>query len=149
MARREIVSMVSLTKEERQKMLELLSLGTDKALKTKKNFRLHNPLIKNLQNPYGISYLDLDELYTPKDNGYGIVVVMNKDYEFERESRIGTREREILEKNRMALFDYPYYYTVTNSITKNVGYGTVVYSQHVTLNRPQHNKAGATIQGAP
>ena len=106
--------MVSLTKEERQKMLKLLSLGTDKALKTKKNFRLHNPLIKNLQNPYGISYLDLDELYTPKDNGYGIVVVMNKDYEFETESRLDERVRELLEKDIMSTFEVPFYYVIKN-----------------------------------
>ena len=118
---------VLLTEAERQKLLELLSLDTDKALKTFKNeeeFQIAQAADGEFTAILTVyPYPDMDEFYTPKDNGYGVVAVMHKDYEFEREARIGAREREILEKNRMATFDYPYYYTITDSKTKNVGYG--------------------------
>lgn len=118
---------VSLTKAERQKLLELLSLDTDKALKTfktEKEFQIAQATDGEFTAILTVyPYPDTDEFYTPKDNGYGVVAVMHKDYEFEREARIGAREREILEKNRMATFDYPYYYTITDSVKNDVGYG--------------------------
>ena len=118
---------VLLTEAERQKLLELLSLDTDKALKTFKNeeeFQIAQATDGEFTAILTVyPYPDMDEFYTPKDNGYGVIAVMHKDYEFEREARIGARELEILEKNRMVPFDYPYYYTITASKTKNVGYG--------------------------
>lgn len=118
---------VLLTEAERQKLLELLSLDTDKALKTFKDeeeFQIAQAADGEFTAILTVyPYPDMDEFYTPKDNGYGVIAVMHKDYEFEREARIGARELEILEKNRMVPFDYPYYYTITASKTKNVGYG--------------------------
>ena len=108
-------------------MLEQLSLDTDKALKIFKNeeefqiAQVTDGEFTAILTAY--PYPDMDEFYTPKDNGYGAVAVMHKDYEFERKVRIGAREREFLKKSRMEPFDYPYYYTITDSITKDVGYG--------------------------
>ena len=106
---------VELTKEERQMLQKLLSIDTDEALKTFKN-----------EDEFQIAKAtdgEFTAIHTPKDNGYGVVAILHKDYEFEKDHRICGREREKMEKYGIATFDYPCAYTITNLITKEVEYG--------------------------
>ena len=118
---------VELTKEERQMLQKLLSIDTDEALKTFKNedeFQIAKATDGEFTAILTVyPYPDLDQIHTPKDNGYGVVAILHKDYEFEKDHRICGREREKMEKYGIATFDYPCAYTITNLITKEVEYG--------------------------
>ena len=118
---------VALAKEERQTLQKLLSIDTDAALQTFKNgdeFQIAQATDGEFTAILTVyPYPDLDQIYTPQDNGYGVVAILHKDYEFEKEYRICKRECEMMEKNSMAIFDYPYAYTITNLITNEVEYG--------------------------
>lgn len=118
---------IALSKEERQKLLKLLSMDTDEALKT----FINEDEVQIAQATDGeftailtvYPYPDLNQFYTPKDNGYGVVAILHKDYEFEKDYRICGRERERMEKYGAATFEYPCAYTITNLITNEVEYG--------------------------
>ena len=49
-------------------------------------------------------YPDLNEFYTLKDNCYAVIPVTHKDFEFETDSRLDERERELLEKDIITSF---------------------------------------------
>ena len=70
-------------------------------------------------------YPDLHEFYTLKDNCYAVIPVMHKDYEFETESRLADRERELLEKDIVTTFEVPFYYEIKNKRTKAIEYGAL------------------------
>lgn len=50
---------------------------------------------------------------------------MHKDFEFETESRLDERERELLEKDIMTMFEIPFYYEKRNKRTKDIEYGAL------------------------
>ena len=50
---------------------------------------------------------------------------MHKDFEFETESRLDERKRELLEKDIMTMFEIPFYYEIKNKRTKDIEYGAL------------------------
>ena len=120
---------VFLSKSERQQLLMYLSMDTAKALTV---FKGENEvqLAKDAQKDSAViltmyPYPDLHECYTLKDNCYAVIPVTHKDYEFETESRLGERERELLEKDIMTTFEVPFYYEIKNKRTNEIEYGTL------------------------
>ena len=120
---------VFLSKSERQQLLMYLSMDTAKALTV---FKGENEvqLAKDAQKDSAViltmyPYPDLHECYTLKDNCYAVIPVMHKDYEFETESRLDERERELLEKDIMTTFEMPFYYEIKNKRTNEIEYGTL------------------------
>lgn len=120
---------VFLSKSERQQLLMYLSMDTAKALTV---FKGENEvqLAKDAQKDSAViitmyPYPDLHECNTLKDNCYAAIPVTHKDYEFETESRLGERERELLEKDIMATFEVPFYYEIQNLRNKEIEYGTL------------------------
>ena len=107
---------VFLSKRERQQLLTYLSMDTVKALTV---FKGENEvqLAKDSQKDTAViltmyPYPDLNGFYTVKDNCYAVIPVMHKDFEFETESRLDERERELLEKDIMTMFEIPFYYEI-------------------------------------
>ncbi len=120
---------VFLSKRERQQLLTYLSMDTVKALTV---FKGENEvqLAKDAQKDSAViltmyPYPDLHECYTLNDNCYAVIPVTHKDFEFETESRLGERERELLEKDIMTAFKIPFYYEIKNKRTKEIEYGTL------------------------
>ena len=120
---------VFLSKSERQQLLMYLSMDTAKALTV---FKGENEvqLAKDSQKESVViltmyPYPDLHECYTLKDNCYAVIPVMHKDFEFETESRLDERERELLEKDIMATFEMPFYYEIKSKRTNEIEYGTL------------------------
>lgn len=120
---------VFLSKRERQQLLTYLSMDTVKALTV---FKGENEvqLAKDAQKDSAViltmyPYPDLNEFYTLKDNCYAVIPVMHKDFEFETESRLADRERELLEKDIMTTFEVPFYYEIKNKRTNEIEYGTL------------------------
>ena len=118
-----------LSKRERQQLLTYLSMDTVEALTV---FKGENEvqLAKDEQKDSAViltmyPYPDLNECYTLKDNCYAVIPVTHKDYEFETESRLDERERELLEKDIMATFEMPFYYEIKNKRTKAIEYGAL------------------------
>ena len=120
---------VFLSKSERQQLLMYLSMDTAKALTVFKD-EDEVQLAKDSQKESVViltmySYPDLHEFYTLKDNCYAVIPVTHNDFEFETESRLGERERELLEKDIMATFEIPFYYEIKNKKTKDIEYGAL------------------------
>ena len=120
---------VFLSKSERQQLLMYLSMDTAKALTVFKGEK-EVQLSKDSQKDSAVilsmyPYPDLHECYTLKDNCYAVIPVMHKDYEFETESRLDERERELLEKDIMITFEVPFYYEIKNKRTNEIEYGTL------------------------
>ena len=120
---------VFLSKSERQQLLMHLSMDTAKALTVFKGEK-EVQLAKDAQKDSAViltmyPYPDLHECYTLKDNCYAVIPVMHKDYEFETESRLDERERELLEKDIMTTFEMPFYYEIKNKRTNEIEYGTL------------------------
>ena len=120
---------VFLSKSERQQLLMYLSMDTAKALTV---FKGENEvqLAKDSQKDTAViltmyPYPDLHECNTLKDNCYAAIPVTHKDFEFETESRLGERERELLEKDIMTTFEVPFYYEIKNKRTKAIEYGAL------------------------
>ena len=120
---------VFLSKSERQQLLMHLSMDNAKALTV---FKGENEvqLAKDEQKDSAViltmyPYPDLNECYTLKDNCYAVIPVTHKDFEFETESRLGERERELLEKDIMATFKIPFYYEIKSKRTNEIEYGTL------------------------
>ena len=120
---------VFLSKSERQQLLMYLSMDTAKALTV---FKGENEvqLAKDAQKDSAViltmyPYPDLHECYTLKDNCYAVIPVTHKDYEFETESRLAERERELLEKDIMTTFEVPFYYEIKSKRTNEIEYGTL------------------------
>ena len=120
---------VFLSKSERQQLLMYLSMDTAKALTV---FKGENEvqLAKDAQKDSVVilttyPYPDLNGFYTVKDNCYAVIPVMHKDFEFETESRLDERERELLEKDIMATFEVPFYYEIKSKRTNEIEYGTL------------------------
>ena len=120
---------VFLSKRERQQLLTYLSMDTVKALTV---FQGENEvqLAKDAQKDSAViltmyPYPDLHECYTLKDNCYAVIPVMHKDYEFETESSLDERERELLEKDIMTTFEVPFYYEIKSKRTNEIEYGTL------------------------
>ena len=120
---------VFLSKSERQQLLMYLCMDTAKALTV---FKGENEvqLAKDSQKDSAViltmyPYPDLRECNTLKDNCYAVIPVMHKDFEFETESRLDERERELLEKDIMATFEVPFYYKIKNKRTNEIEYGTL------------------------
>ena len=120
---------VFLSKRERQQLLTYLSMDTAKALTV---FKGENEvqLAKDSQKDSAVilamyPYPDLNECYTLKDNCYAVIPVTHKDFEFETESSLDERERELLEKDIMTTFEVPFYYEIKNKRTKEIEYGTL------------------------
>ena len=120
---------VFLSKSERQQLLTYLSMDTAKALTVFKD-EDEVQLAKDAQKDSAVTltmypYPDLHECYTLKDNCYAVIPVTHKDFEFETESRLDKRERELLEKDIMATFEMPFYYEIKNKRTKDIEYGAL------------------------
>lgn len=120
---------VFLSRRERQQLLTNLSMDTVKALTV---FQGENEvqLAKDAQKDSAViltmyPYPDLHECYTLKDNCYAVIPVTHNDFEFETESRLGERERELLEKDIMATFEVPFYYEIKSKRTNEIEYGTL------------------------
>ena len=120
---------VFLSKSERQQLLMYLSMDTAKALTV---FKGENEvqLAKDSQKDTAViltmyPYPDLHEFYTLKDNCYAVIPVTHKDFEFETESRLDERERELLEKDIMTTFEVPFYYEIKSKRTNEIEYGTL------------------------
>ena len=120
---------VFLSKRERQQLLTYLSMDTVKALTV---FQGENEvqLAKDAQKDSAViltmyPYPDLHECNTLKDNCYAAIPVTHKDFEFETESRLGERERELLEKDIMTTFEVPFYYEIKSKRTNEIEYGTL------------------------
>ena len=120
---------VFLSKRERQQLLTYLSMDTVKALTV---FQGENEvqLAKDAQKDSAViltmyPYPDLHECNTLKDNCYAAIPVTHKDFEFETESRLGERERELLEKDIMTTFEIPFYYEIKSKRTNEIEYGTL------------------------
>ena len=120
---------VFLSRRERQQLLMYLSMDTAKALTV---FKGENEvqLAKDAQKDSAViltmyPYPDLHECNTLKDNCYAVIPVTHKDFEFETESRLDKRERELLEKDIMATFEMPFYYEIKNKRTKDIEYGVL------------------------
>ena len=120
---------VFLSKSERQQLLTYLSMDTAKALTVFKD-EDEVQLAKDAQKDSAVTltmypYPDLHECYTLKDNCYAVIPVTHKDFEFETESRLADRERELLEKDIMTTFEVPFYYEIKNKRTKDIEYGAL------------------------
>ena len=120
---------VFLSKSERQQLLMYLSMDTTKALTVFKD-EDEAQLAKDSQKDSAViltmyPYPDLHECNTLKDNCYTVIPVTHKDFEFETESRLGERERELLEKDIMATFKIPFYYEIKSKRTNEIEYGTL------------------------
>ena len=120
---------VFLSKSERQQLLMYLSMDTAKALTVFKD-EDEVQLAKDAQKDSAViltmyPYPDLNGFYTVKDNCYAVIPVMHKDYEFETESRLDERERELLEKDIMTTFEVPFYYEIKSKRTNEIEYGTL------------------------
>ena len=120
---------VFLSKSERQQLLTYLSMDTAKALTVFKGEK-EVQLSKDSQKDSAViltmyPYPDLHECYTLKDNCYAVIPVTHKDYEFETESRLAERERELLEKDIMTTFEVPFYYEIKSKRTNEIEYGTL------------------------
>ena len=120
---------VFLSKSERQQLLMYLSMDTAKALTV---FQGENEvqLAQDVQKDSAVILTmypstDLNGLYTVRDSCYAVIPVMHKDYEFEIESRLNERERELLEKDIMTTFEVPFYYEIKNKRTKAIEYGAL------------------------
>lgn len=120
---------VFLSKSERQQLLMYLSMDTAKALTV---FKGENEvqLAKDSQKDTAViltmyPYPDLHECNTLKDNCYAVIPVTHTDFEFETESRLDERERELLEKNIMETFEMPFYYEIKSKRTNEIEYGTL------------------------
>ena len=120
---------VFLSKRERQQLLTYLSMDTVRALTV---FKGENEvqLAKDSQKDSAVilsmyPYPDLHECNTLKDNCYAVIPVTHKDFEFETESRLDKRERELLEKDIMTTFEVPFYYEIKNKRTNEIEYGTL------------------------
>ena len=118
-----------LSKRERQQLLTYLSMDTVEALTV---FKGENEvqLAKDEQKDSAViltmyPYPDLNECYTLKDNCYAVIPVTHKDYEFETESRLDERGRELLEKDIMTTFEVPFYYVIKSKRTNEIEYGTL------------------------
>ena len=120
---------VFLSKSERQQLLMYLSMDTAKALTVFKGEK-EVQLSKDSQKDSAViitmyPYPDLNVCYTVKDNCYAVIPVAHKDYEFETETRLDERERELLEKDIMTTFEVPFYYEIMNKRTKAIEYGAL------------------------
>ena len=120
---------VFLSKSERQQLLMYLSMDTVEALKVFKD-EDEVQLAKDAQKDSVViltmyPYPDLNVCYTVKDNCYAVIPVMHKDFEFETESRLDERERELLEKDIMTTFEVPFYYEIKSKRTNEIEYGTL------------------------
>ena len=120
---------VFLSKSERQQLLMYLSMDTAKALTVFKGEK-EVQLSKDSQKDSAVilsmyPYPDLHECNTLKDNCYAVIPVTHKDFEFETESRLGERERELLEKDIMATFKIPFYYEIKSKRTNEIEYGAL------------------------
>ncbi len=120
---------VFLSKSERQQLLMHLSMDTAKALTVFKGEK-EVQLAKDSQKDSAViltmyPYPDLHECYTLKDNCYAAIPVTHKDFEFETESRLGERERELLEKDIMTTLEVPFYYEIKSKRTNEIEYGTL------------------------
>ena len=120
---------VFLSKRERHQLLMYLSMDTAKALTVFKG-EDEVQLAKDAQKDSAVilsmyPYPDLHECNTLKDNCYAVIPVTHKDFEFETESRLGERERELLEKDIMATFKIPFYYEIKSKRTKAIEYGVL------------------------
>lgn len=120
---------VFLSKSERQQLLMYLSMDTAKALTVFKD-EDEVQLAKDSQKDSAViltmyPYPDLNVCYTVKDNCYAVIPVTHKDFEFETESRLDERERELLEKDIMATFEMPFYYEIKSKRTNEIEYGTL------------------------
>ena len=120
---------VFLSRRERKQLLTYLTMDTAKALTVFKD-EDEVQLAKDSQKDSAViltmyPYPDLNEFYTVKDNCYAVIPVMHKDFEFETESRLDERERELLEKDIMATFEVPFYYKIKNKRTNEIEYGTL------------------------
>ena len=120
---------VFLSKRERQQLLTYLSMDTVKALTV---FQGENEvqLAKDAQKDSVViltmyPYPDLNVCYTVKDNCYAVIPVAHKDYEFETETRLDERERELLEKDIMTTFEMSFYYEIKSKRTNEIEYGTL------------------------
>lgn len=120
---------VFLSKSERQQLLMYLSMDTAKALTV---FQGENEvqLAQDVQKDSAViltmyPYPDLHKCNTLKDNCYTAIPVTHKDFEFETESRLGERERELLEKDIMTTFEVPFYYEIKSKRTNEIEYGTL------------------------
>ena len=120
---------VFLSKSERQQLLMHLSMDNAKALTVFKGEK-EVQLAKDAQKDSAViltmyPYPDLHECYTLKDNCYAVIPVTHKDFEFETETRLDERERELLEKDIMTTFEVPFYYEIKNKRTNEIEYGTL------------------------
>ncbi len=120
---------VFLSKSERQQLLMYLSMDTAKALTVFKD-EDEVQLAKDAQKDSAViltmyPYPDLHECYTLNDNCYAVIPVTHKDFEFETESRLGERERELLEKDIMTTFEVPFYYEIKSKRINEIEYGTL------------------------
>ena len=120
---------VFLSKSERQQLLMYLSMDTAKALTVFKD-EDEVQLAKDAQKDSAViltmyPYPDLRECNTLKDNCYAVIPVTHKDYEFETESRLAERERELLEKDIMTTFEMSFYYEIKSKRTNEIEYGTL------------------------
>lgn len=120
---------VFLSKRERQQLLMYLSMDTVEAFTVFKD-EDEVQLAKDSQKDSAViltmyPYPDLHECYTLKDNCYAVIPVTHKDFEFETESRLDERERELLEKDIMATFEIPFYYEIKSKRTNEIEYGTL------------------------
>ena len=120
---------VFLSKRERHQLLMYLSMDTAKALTVFKG-EDEVQLAKDAQKDSAViltmyPYPDLRECNTLKDNCYAVIPVTHKDFEFETESRLDERERELLEKDIMATFEIPFYYEIKSKRTNEIEYGTL------------------------
>ena len=120
---------VFLSKRERHQLLMYLSMDTAKALTVFKD-EDEVQLAKDAQKDSAVilsmyPYPDLHECNTLKDNCYAVIPVTHKDFEFETESRLGERERELLEKDIMATFKIPFYYEIKSKRTNEIEYGAL------------------------
>lgn len=120
---------VFLSKSERQQLLMYLSMDTAKALTVFKGEK-EVQLSKDSQKDSAVilsmyPYPDLHECNTLKDNCYAVIPVTHKDFEFETESRLGERERELLEKDIMATLKIPFYYEIKSKRTNEIEYGAL------------------------
>ena len=120
---------VFLSRRERKQLLTYLTMDTAKALTVFKD-EDEVQLAKDSQKDSAViltmyPYPDLHECYTLKDNCYAVIPVTHKDYEFETESRLGERERELLEKDIMTTFEVPFYYEIKSKRTNEIEYGTL------------------------
>ena len=120
---------VFLSKRERQQLLMYLSMDTAKALTVFKD-EDEVQLAKDSQKDTAViltmyPYPDLRECNTLKDNCYAVIPVTHNDFEFETESRLDERERELLEKDIMTTFEVPFYYEIKSKRTNEIEYGTL------------------------